>query len=133
MAVPSNNDAQWFTASLDLSSLDEGSYEVGLYYKGDDGLWSPMQAEQANASAFRLVIGTETVAMEKIHPDFRIALAEDFQPGILYTTGLKTWQLHITNPGAVRLEGWVGIRMQSEEAGVDTLLLRWLIVRREKT
>ena len=121
MAVPSNNDAQWFTAFLDLSSLDEGSYEVGLYYKGDDGLWSPMQAEQANASAFRLVIGTETVTMEKIHPDFRIALAEDFQPGILYTTGLKTWQLHITNPGAVRLEGWVGIRMQSEEAGVDTL------------
>lgn len=93
----------------------------------------PWQAEQANASAFRLVIGTETVTMEKIHPDFRIALAEDFQPGILYTTGLKTWQLHITNPGAVRLEGWVGIRMQSEEAGVDTLLLRWLIVRREKT
>lgn len=69
------------TAFLDLSSLDEGSYEVGLYYKGDDGLWSPMQAEQANASAFRLVIGTETVTMEKIHPDFRIALAEDFQPG----------------------------------------------------
>ena len=29
MAVPSNNDAQWFTAFLDLSSLDEGFYEVG--------------------------------------------------------------------------------------------------------
>ena len=121
MTFPAENGSQSFASDLDLSVLDEGVYELGLYYKGTDGNWQIINAEQSVASGIRIVIKADKVTMEHIRPEFRLTLADDFQPGLLYVTGRKTWQFRLANVGAVRLEGWAGVRMRNEEAGIDTL------------
>lgn len=120
--VPSDNDSQWFTSALDLSSLDDGVYDVSLYYKVDGSDWQRMPAGQAEPSSIRLEIGNGRLRMEKAVPGLELVLAEEFRPGNLYAPGMKTWTLHLVNQGSVRLEGRVGVRMQNPDAGLDTLL-----------
>lgn len=119
--IPAGVDLTYYTSPLYLSSLTNGVYEVCMFCKDEAGEWKQLESGQADASTFRLTIGTDKVRMEKNYPDFRVALGEDFVPGILYTSGLKTWTLHVSNPGAVRLETWVGVRMQNETEKIDTL------------
>lgn len=114
-------DPAYYTSPLDLSSVAEGEYELCMFCKYANGDWTRLESGQADASTFRLTVGADKVRLEKNYPDFRVALAEDFTPGILYTSGLKTWTLHVSNPGAVRLETWVGVRLQNEKENIDTL------------